>query len=73
MVAWYGYDASDYKMVNFLVRFCALLSFLGLVTGFSSNNYQLQISEIVMILIWLMSDWSNIANAVNSIKERLTK
>lgn len=53
---------SGYKMVDFIVGFCVLLSFCGLISEYSSENYELQIAELTMVLIWLASDWNVILN-----------
>lgn len=45
------------KISSFVVRFAALVSFFGLVTGFQSNDMDLKWMEVVMILIWLQMDF----------------
>lgn len=62
---------SGYKMVDFLVRFAALISFLGLVTGYGANNFSHQLVEVVMIVIWLLTDMHNLKNLATKIKAKL--
>lgn len=58
-----------YKMVDFLVRFAALISLCGLVTGYSADNFSLQIAEVVMLFIWLFSDMHHLKKLAMKIKE----
>lgn len=44
------------KISNFVVRFAALVSFYGLVTGFQSKDMDLKWMEIIIVAIWLQMD-----------------
>lgn len=60
-------------MVDFLVRFAALISFLGLVTGYGANNFSHQLVEVVMIVIWLLTDMHNLKNLATKIKAKISR
>ncbi|KFA86511.1 hypothetical protein N037_03000 [Enterobacter sp. EGD-HP1] len=56
-------------MIDFLVRFAALISFCGLVTGYSADNFSLQVAEVVMIFIWIFSDMHHLKKLAMKIKD----
>jgi|GEM_PF-1869043 len=52
------------KAIDFIVRFAALLSLIGLITGYSKGNAELQIAEVIMIAIWFQMDFKNIKSLI---------
>lgn len=48
------------KVIDNIVRFAALLSFISFATGYSLGKGDLLVFEAVMIVIWLNMDWGNI-------------
>lgn len=48
------------KVIDNIVRFAALLSFISFSTGYSFGKGDLLVFEAVMIVIWLNMDWVNI-------------
>lgn len=52
------------KIINFIVRFAALISVIGLVTGYSKGDYALISAEIIMIAIWLQMDFKLIKSLI---------
>lgn len=60
-------------MVDFLVRFAALISFFGLVTGYSANNFSHQLVEVVMIVIWIVTDMHNLKKLAIKINDKICR
>lgn len=52
------------KIINSLVRFAALMSAIGLVTGYSDGDPALISAEIIMLAIWLQMDFKNIKSLI---------
>lgn len=52
------------KAIDFIVRFAALLSLIGLITGYSKGNSALQVTEVIMIAIWFQMDFKNIKSLI---------
>ncbi|HAT3955395.1 TPA: hypothetical protein I9Y43_004036 [Kluyvera ascorbata] len=46
-------------VIVFIVRFAALLSFLGLISGFWKGDTALLFGEVFMIAIWAQMEYSN--------------
>lgn len=53
-----------------LVRFAALVSVIGFLTGFSSGHQYVQVIEFLMIPVWIHQDYPIIKKFI---KERLLK
>lgn len=49
------------KIVDFIVRFAALLSAIALVSGFSRGDSVMVIVELLMIAIWVQMDYRKIS------------
>lgn len=47
-------------MVDFFVRFAALISFITLISGRSLQSPALLIMEIAMIAIWFIQDFKHL-------------
>lgn len=60
-------------MVDFLVRLSALISFLGLVTGYSANNFALQMIEVMMIAIWILTDMHSLKKLAIKINDKICR
>lgn len=47
-----------YKSIAyFVVRLSALMSFLGLISGYRNDDLLLKVSEVIMLGIWLQMDF----------------
>lgn len=44
-------------MINFIVRFAALVSFIALITNYSKSNTTLILMEVIMLMLWLSQDY----------------
>jgi len=55
------------KILDNLVRFAALVSIIGLLTGFSSHYPSVQVIEVIMLVIWLQMDYKAILGFIKSI------
>ena len=42
---------------NYVVRFAALLSFIGLVSGYRQDDMLLKLAELIMLGVWLQMDF----------------
>lgn len=58
------------KVIDNIVRFAALLSFISLATGYSFGKGDLLVFETVMIVIWLNMDWGNIKKSTSFSHEK---
>lgn len=61
------------KSITFLVRFAAMVCFVGLVSGYSSGNTEMIVVEVVFLLIWLQMDYKNVRRAFSEIKEKIKR
>lgn len=57
------------KAINYLVRFAALISAYGLITGFRPGDTNLKIMEIFMLLIWAQMDYKRISSLIKKDKD----
>lgn len=55
------------KILDNLVRFAALMSLIGILTGFSSQRPSLQVIEVITLVIWLQMDYRSILKAIKQL------
>ncbi|MBL5963941.1 hypothetical protein I7V30_01475 [Lelliottia amnigena] len=48
------------KIIDFIVRFAALLSAIALIAGFSRGDSVMLIVELLMIAIWVQMDYKKL-------------
>lgn len=58
------------KFITFLVRLAAVVSFAGLVTGYSWSDSALVVIDFVMLAIWLHMDWNLILTFTKTVFKR---